>query len=223
MNIEQMLKYRENRDSRLPHRPFVTFFDVFKACEKAASEIINKNDVKHQELLERYVVIGTVTAIEVYFKDVLDGIFRLCEPVFYESKIKHIHSNKYDINDLIKIEKNGLSATELVVSSQSFQNAEVIDKVFSKFIDKSFWNTVLEQKIRRESNPESIVGWDSIDFKGLKNTFKTRHELVHDPAKGAFLTAEVHKDLWRAAHMVWGADVILMSIIANNALQPISR
>lgn len=219
MNVEQIKNYRMNRDSRLPHRPFVVFFDTFQQCEEAASAILNNRKLPFNLHLERSSVITAVTAIEVYYKDVLDGIFRLCLPEFFAPKLKHIHDKKYDISEIWELEHNNISALELVTSSKSFQNIEVIEKVFSKFIDAGFWKTVLELQVIRKDKPDDIVSWNQADLDGLKSTFQLRHELVHNPARHSFMSDEVHTNLGKAAHMVWGSDVVLMNMIANNSIQ----
>ena len=54
------------------------------------------------------------------------------------------------------------------------------------------------------------------DLTGMKKTFMLRHELVHDPARRAFMTDEVHTGLGQAAHMVFGSDVILGRLLVDN-------
>jgi hypothetical protein len=203
--LKQILQYRINRTTRFPDKPFSVFFDIFTQSEKAGRAILEGN-INHEFLtiLERSIVISTVTAIEVYYKDVLDGIFRMCSPDFFTPKLKHIHQNKYDIKDLCDFHEHQIHPLELVVTSQSFQNIEVIDKVFSKFVGKGFWNSILEQQVRRTDNPTNIVSWTNDDLEGLKSTFLLRHELVHDPARTSFLTEEVLSNLWKSAHMIWG-------------------
>ncbi|MBB97750.1 MAG: hypothetical protein CML68_24520 [Rhodobacteraceae bacterium] len=99
----------------------------------------NPTDGAHSKLLERSVVITFVTHVEVYFRDMLDAIFRQCSPNFFVPKLKHIHNIKYDIEDLIEIYKRQIHPLELVSSEVSFQNTDKIEKVFSKFLGKSVW------------------------------------------------------------------------------------
>ncbi|MDD9723821.1 hypothetical protein PVW51_24295, partial [Sulfitobacter sp. PR48] len=48
--------------------------------------------------------------------------------------LKHIHQNKYDINELVDMHVNMIHPCELVTNGLSFQNIESIERVFSKFL-----------------------------------------------------------------------------------------
>lgn len=218
INAKQIVKYRQNQSARLLQRPFTTFFDEFSQCEQAAQAIVHGSvDEKFLILLERSSVISLVSAIECYYRDVLDGMFRLCKAEFVLPKIKQIHQAKYDALDIIDFFENEVQPYELIVLAQSFQNTESIERVFSKFVETGFWKSILNLQVRERDDPENVVTWTHKDMDGLKATFDLRHELVHNPGRASFMTDEIHSDLCRAAHMIWGSDVTLMNLIGANA------
>ena len=58
--------------------------------------------------------------------------------IYEGSLLKHIHQNKYDINELVDMHVNMIHPCELVTNGLSFQNIESIERVFSKFLKKGF-------------------------------------------------------------------------------------
>jgi hypothetical protein len=103
---------RANRASRLA-RPFENFFQSVSPCIDAADLVLAGSiDARFTPLLERSVVISTVTAIEVYYRDMLDSIFRICKPSFFVPRLRQLHSEKYDITDVIEIYKLGIHPLE---------------------------------------------------------------------------------------------------------------
>jgi hypothetical protein len=194
------------------------FFHTFDQCWDAGIKFLEGGiDSEYVSLIERSIIISTVTAIEVYYRDMLDFVFKYCSPKFFEPKIKFLHSQKYDILELWDIYSHNIHPLELVSNSQSFQNVEHIEKVFSHFfIRKGFWDSVKNQQVRRKDKPKKIYSWNNTDLDCLKNTFNLRHELIHDPAHTTFLTEDILANLGGAAYMVWGSDFILTNMIVVN-------
>ena len=159
MDYQQVLQARVNRKTRSA-RPFANFFESFDQCTKAGEAILNDGIApEFRNLLERSVVITAVTAIEVYYRDMLDYLFRYCAPSFFEPKLKLLHPEKYDIQDMMNVYVHKIHPLEVVSSAQSFQNVERIDKVFSMFMDKGLWTSVLSQKVRFKKDVDKIVSW----------------------------------------------------------------
>jgi len=216
MDYQKILRTRYNRRTR-KIEPFLICNESIDQCIKAGNAILDGNfKSDFTPLVERSIVITSVTAIEVYYRDVLDWVFRYCEPAFFEPKLKMLHNDKYDINDLLTLHDNHIHPLELVSNSQSFQSIDGIERVFSKFTGKGFWSTIFEWQVRRKENPENVVTWDKQDLDGLRATFALRHELVHDPAKSEFLTPDVIANIGKSAHMVWGSNFVLMQMMADN-------
>lgn len=217
MDHHQVLRARENRKTRLA-RPFENFYESFEQCINGGwARLRGEFPPEFTLLLERSIIISAVTAVEVYYRDMLDAIFRYCTPTFLEPKLKHLHPEKYDIIDVLNIYMHKIHPVELISSNQSFHNVEKIDKIFSKFTDKGFWTSVLELKACiGKLEPEKAATWTNDDFEGLKAIFNLRHELVHDPARRAFFNYEVVQDLGKSMHMVFGSDLILCKVITDN-------
>ena len=216
MDYQQVIQARQNRKTRLG-RPYKNFIETFNQCVSAGDAILTGSIAPEiKPLIERSIVISTVSAIEVYYRDMLDYIFRYCSPDFFEPKLKQLHADKYDITDMLFFYKKNIHPLELVSSAQSFQSIERIDKVFSQFIGKGLWLSILELKVRSKDKPDKIVSWENTDLAGLKKTFELRHELVHNPALRPFLTEKIIKELWHSAHMIFGSDIILGGVLTKN-------
>ncbi len=222
MDIKQVLQARANRNSRLS-RPFLILFDTFEQCTSAANSILEGEcDPKFAPILERSAVISAVTSIEVFYRDMLVFLFWHCSPSFFEPHLKAIHPEKYDIVQVLEIIQHEIHPLEIVSSAQSFQNVGQIDKVFSLFIGKNIWSSILELQVRVNKTPENTeatweeVSWSKDDLAGLKSTFDLRHELVHNPARRNFITTEVIDNLWKSAHMLFGSEIILNKVIEDN-------
>lgn len=157
-----------------------------------------------------------VSAVEVYFKDVLDGIFRLCAPAFFEPHLKRLHATKYDISELVDFHRNGVHPLELIAANQSFQNTEVIESVFSKFLGKSLWGSVLDMKVRVKDAPETEYQFEAKLLSDLKKLFSLRHELVHDPSQKPVFSSVVRDQIQSVSVLILGVDIALMKMIAEN-------
>ncbi|MEQ1741924.1 MAG: hypothetical protein ABL869_05415 [Candidatus Nitrotoga sp.] len=220
MDYRQVLQARENRKTRKNHiaKPLDNFFHTFDQCWDAGSKYLEGGiDSEYASLIERSIIISTVTAIEVYYRDMLDFVFKYCSPKFFEPKLKFLHPQKYDILELRDIYSHDIHPLELVSNNLSFQNVEQIEKVFSHFFIKNgFWDSVKNQQVRRKDKPKKIYSWTSYDLECLKDTFNLRHELIHDPAHITFLTENILANLAGAAYMVWGSDFILTNMIVVN-------
>jgi hypothetical protein len=187
-------------------------------CIQAAQALIADRDqyADFAPLLERSAVITLVTAVEVYFRDMLDVVFRLCAPEFFTPCLRELHSEKYDVDDLLDIYRNGVHPLELVVAAQSFQNADQVERVFSKLMGTSLWGALLQLQVRVAEKPEEIFSWTHENLSSLKRTFALRHELVHDPARHAFIDDDVCSDLLLSQMIVFGCDVVLNGVVQEH-------
>jgi hypothetical protein len=215
MDIDRILATRSNRATR-EGRPYSVFQESFALCFEAGKSLLESPQQQHIALLERSIFICTVTAIEVYYKDVLDGIFRVCSPSFFEPHLKKIHSNKYDILDLLEMYRNRVHPLELISLNQSFQNVETIDSVFKPFLGEGLWKHLFEYQFRFKENPDSEFNFTPANLEDLKSLFSLRHELVHNPAQGAVFSEEKLSQILSAAYLVLGSDIVLMKMIADN-------
>ena len=218
MDLNKALKAQENRKTR-NSRPFNNFYEMFTQCYQALEAISSGSCPKELiPLLERSIVITTITAIEVYYRDMLVIIFEKCSPQFYEQKLKQLHPEKYSINDLVEIYQQGMDPLELLSSSQSFQSMEKIEKVFSIFLEKGkgFWDSVMNLQFRIKDKPETETAYNDKEYESMKAMFELRHELVHDPARISIMDQKVANNLWNTGGMILGSDIILTNLIEEN-------
>ncbi|MBU2943684.1 HEPN domain-containing protein [Shimia thalassica] len=213
-DFDQVVSNREIRALR-HSRPYRNLRDAADQCQNAGQDLIeNAARGAYPKLLERSVVITFVTHVEVYFRDMLDAIFKQCDPDFFIPKLKHIHNLKYGIEDLIEIYKRQIHPLELVSSDASFQNIDKIDKVFSKFLGTSVWREAIDLKIRMKDRPETVVCFEPEYLNCLERVFLLRHELVHNPKQDFRLNAEILKDINNADGLLLSVDVVLCNMLA---------
>lgn len=216
MDIEKILKGRSNRESR-EARPFKNFYESAHQCFQAGWAVVEGRERSyHVAIIARSVVITSVTAIEVYFRDILDFLFKYCDPEFFEPHLKKLHQNKYDITDLIEVYRHNVHPLEVVVNDMSFQSVEKIEKTFSLFLKGGLWGQVLSLQVRTKDQPETEASFDAANLEQLRRIFMLRHELVHNPGQGNFLNEDVLNDLQGAISMVFGADVVLSRMLEQN-------
>jgi len=216
MKFEKVIQGRLARKSR-EARPFSSAFAVLNELLPAIEHLLEEDNPQFQSILERSIPIVAVTTIETYYRDMLDLIFRTCSPDFMKPALKEIHRNKYDIDELILMHEKSIHPLELIVSNQSFQNIDVIDSVFSKFLKKGLWKSIVGMEIRVKDKPDTETKFTSDMLKELNNLFNLRHELVHNPDNNRkIITREFHESLASAFHMLLGSDLILGGMISEH-------
>lgn len=213
MDFAKVLRNREIRQSRHA-RPFLNLMEGANQCLEAGRKVVKSEDISsHSRLLERSVVITFVTHVEVYFRDMLDSVFRNCDPEYFLPSLKHIHQNKYGIDELIEIYQNQINPLELVSGDMSFQNTDKIEKVFSRFLGKSLWNSAINLKVRIKDAPETAYGFEPEYLEGLKRVFSLRHELVHNPMGTKHLTEKVLDDIDNSLGLIFAVDCVLSEML----------
>ena len=177
-----------------------------------------------QWILEKQPVITMVTAVEVYFRDMLDGIFRLCKPEAFQPVLKELHKVKYDIDELLDFYVKRVHPVELVVDSFNFQNSAVIASVFSKLMRKPLWSSVIGLQLRVKDQPETEVTLESENLASFERTVRLRHELIHNPDLTRVKLAPIEwVDLHLIAGLIFGCDVVINNFIAENLDEEIKQ
>lgn len=216
MEFEKVFENRDARNSRNA-RPYANFREAADQCLAAGRDLCEGNAaIGYHRLLERSVIIAFVSHVEVYFRDMLDSIFKQCDPDFFLPVIRHIHQSKYTIDDLISIHSLGINPLELVSSDISFQSVDNIDKVFSKFLNKSLWGEAINLKIRTKDRPEQVVTFEPEYLDSLKRIFRIRHRIVHNPLDESHITKAVLGDISNADGLILAADIVLCNMLAQN-------
>lgn len=168
-------------------------------------------------LIQRSLVISTVTAMEVYFREMLDGIYRMCRPESFESKFRDLHKNKYDIDEILELYKNSVNPCELVLDGLSFQRIDNIERVFGGLLGKPFWKSVLPVKVRVANRPETETEVGTEDLEAFQRLLQLRHELVHDPDHHKQeLSKEEEGWIHRSSMLIIACDIVLNDFIIKN-------
>ena len=226
IDIKKLLQSRIARESR-QGQPILNLLTVSKEIDEAATHLFKNRDTPFRSILEKSIPILSVTAIETYYRDILDSIFRMCDPDFFKPVLKDIHKSKYDIDDLVLMHEESIHPLEMISSTLNFQSVEAIDKVFSKFLKKGLWDSVIGTRVRQAVQPEPEIEFKHEYLQSLRNLFNTRHDLVHNqihPHKE--LTTEFFDEISASFLLVTGSHFAISDMInkklnkvINNAQQ----
>lgn len=217
VDIDRIVKYRQNRKSPsgAPLRAFYAQFDPWINGANEVKQLSVSPSTKW--LIERSLVISGVTAIEVYFRDMLDVIFRTCRADIFAPKLRELHKEKYDIDEVVEIYQKQINPCELVLAGLSFQRMDTIEKVFSTLINKPFWKSIVPVQIRLADDHTKQFEVTDRHIKSLRSLLGLRHELVHDPDKHKHrLTEEEISWLYDAGLLMFACDIVLSQFIEAN-------
>lgn len=193
------------------------FLDLYSSTDKALKEVskLNASEETQKTLLKSHV-INIVTAVEVYYRDMLDSVFRLCKPSSFENKLKKLHDNSYKIDDLIDMYVHHIHPLELVSSSLSFQNIYNIDKIFTILIEKPFFKQIKQIKWRiKDTLAESEASHD--DIQSLEDLFTERHQLIHNPNIDFSTTIDdIEKKICSVLNVIMASDLVMTQFINEN-------
>ena len=216
MNIVKITNNTKAKKSRNA-RPLNAFLDLYSSTDKALKEVskLNASEETQKTLLKSHV-INTVTAVEVYYRDMIDSVFRLCKPSSFENKLKKLHDNSYKIDDLIDMYVHHIHPLELVASSLSFQNIYNIDKIFTILIEKPFFKQIKQIKWRiKDTLAESEASHD--DIQSLEDLFTERHQLIHNPNIDFSTTIDdIEKKICSVLNVIMASDLVITQFINEN-------
>jgi len=216
MDIERLLQSRALRSTR-GGRPFKTFFGMYSEVLEVHNADTSKFTPKLRWVLEKQAAITMITASEVYFRDMLDGIFRACKPEAFRPVLKDIYKAKHDIDELIDFHIRGVHPLELIADSFNFQNLAIISLVFDKLIRKPLWKSVIGMSFRVKDQPKTKFSLDADHLTAFERTLRLRHELIHNPdSTRRKLSSNEWSDLHSIAALIFGCDVVLNDFISEN-------
>ncbi len=217
MDIEKIKSNKRSRKSR-EGRPIRAFVELYEATDSALKEVVGLGASEATtETLVKSHIINVVTAVEVYFRDMLDSIFRMCKPESFEGKIKKLHDKSYKIDDLLAIYANKVHPLELVADALSFQNIGSIEKTFSTMIDKPFFKEIKQLEWRLKEKPEVKCKIDHSDIQDLEGVFQERHLLIHNPNRGLSTSLNSTQERINSAlGVIMASDLVLTRFINEN-------
>lgn len=212
--IERARRVRQSRESR----PFKAFYQQFEAHFRSEEELAASTVSSETKwLLQRSFVISLVTATEVYFRDMLDAIFRMCKPDVFLPKLRDLHKAKYDIDDLVSIYVKRVHPCELILDGLSFQRVDTVERVFSALLGKPFWKSVAPVQARVKDEPSKVVEIKPEAVSKYGHLLQLRHELIHNPdAHKRELSAEELDWLYETPALILACDLLLSSYISEN-------
>jgi len=219
MNIEKIIHNKHAKKSR-DLRPLRAFVDLYEANNSAMEEI-HKLTVSNstKEALLKSNIINLVTAIEVYYRDMLDAIFRLCKVSSYESSLRKIHDKNYKIDSILNLYNKKIHPLELIVDAQNFQNLETIDKVFSIILKKSFLKSILQIEWKFDLEDKNSSSISDQEIKIVKKVFEERHQLIHNPNMKYSITKDEIEDKVNAVFgLIMASDLVFIQFINENEI-----
>lgn len=217
MDIVKITSNKKSRTSRA-RRPIKAFLELYDATDSALKEVVGlgASEATIETLIKSHV-INVVTAVEVYFRDMLDTIFRLCRRESFESKIKKLHDKSYKIDDLLVIYVNRIHPLELVADGLSFQNIESIEKTFSTLLDKPFFKQTKQFTWRLKDEPETESTIQHSDIENLEGIFQERHLLIHNPSRNLSTSLiSTQERINSVLGVVMASDLVLTNFINEN-------
>ena len=216
LDVKKITSNANARNSR-NSRPYTAFNDLFNSTDKALKEVLSLNVSKETATtLMNSHVINSVTALEVYYKDMLDSIFKLCKPSSFEKKLKKLHDKTYKIDDLLDIYVHRIHPLSLIANNLSFQNTYNIDKVFSIIIEEPFFKKIKSGKYRFKDNPKKEFSLEHKQLDLLQELFDMRHELIHNPNANHSINQDIYFKIQAAQNVVMFSDFVLGQYISDN-------
>jgi hypothetical protein len=217
VDIGKIENNRKSRKSR-NNRPVKAFLDLFSATDQALKEVAKLGASKEtQDTLSKSHIINIVTAVEVYYRDMLDSIFRICAPSSFESKLKKLHDKTYKIDDLLSIYTNNIHPLELIANNISFQNITNIEKTFSLLIGKPFFKQTRNIKWRLKDDPEAESEIFQKDIDTLQDLFEYRHLLIHNPNQSINTSInDIEDQINSMFGVIMASDLVLTTYINEN-------
>lgn len=172
----------QKKSSKSRHvRPFNNFMFKTGLSDRLFLEI--KKSIKDDEILIREAksqfIISTVAAFEVYFRDLFLVIFKLCTTDVLK-RCKNILKNKFSLEDINYIHSNNIEISDFISSFINFQNLQNIEKVFSAFLEKSFFNSLKGREFKSRKSNGFPFKLENDYYLDLKNFIELRHLVVHD-------------------------------------------
>lgn len=216
LDVKKITKNTNARNSR-NSRPYAAFNDLFNSTDKALREVLSLNVSKETATtLMNSHVINSVTAVEVYYKDMLDSIFKLCKPSSFEKKMKKLHDKTYNIDDLLDIYVHRIHPLSLIANNLSFQNTYNIEKVFSIIIEEPFFKKIKAGTYRIKENSENEFSLEHKQLELLQELFDMRHELIHNPNTNHSITKDTYFKIQAAQNVVMFSDFVITQYINDN-------
>lgn len=197
----------KNRRHRSP-RPYDAFYkQFFKTVEaiSEASELGITSDSLHT--IQSAHIINSVTSFEVYFRDTIDAIFRLCKPDLYYKNLDKVFKRKYSVTEMIDIFEGDNHPLATLPDERPIQSTKAAFEIFSNLFNFDLSSKIRENEYRLADNPKTIFKVDKEIINAVDFVCSIRHELVHNPNPKIDI-----EDIYRKSHSV-GIFVVVADLV----------
>lgn len=202
-NTEKITLQRSLRNTR-SLSPINNFFGQLELIENLYFEI-EKNIESHKLIQQarRQLVISLVSALEVYFKDLLMQSYD--SGVFENSYLVKVMNRRFLLSDIKNIIDNKFTVGEILASIFTFNNLKSVNKVFSGLIGMNFFKELNDFEFELKSpvsddggtahftEKTTLLTEDRRIYSTLKELYSLRPFITHDqPEKSSISEFQVH-------------------------------
>ena len=202
------------RESNVQHLlPYDSFLEKTKAAE-ALVDFMEQQET-NTEIIQQarwYFVIMCVSAMEIYFKETAEIFIQggWTKDTFLEI----LRQDKISLADLIKMDKDKFTLSEIILVAHSFQNLDLINNFYSKMLDcHDFVKEVSEFKAPLREGKYLVLLRDNPEFrKDINNLIHFRHLVIHhDTFKRTLSAKNLHKMTGTLIDFIYAAEFYLMN------------
>ncbi|WP_024851266.1 HEPN domain-containing protein [Hydrogenovibrio kuenenii] len=217
LDIDKILNDIDAKHSR-HYIPINAFQSLYEKTENAIHELerLSVSSETKDTILKAHV-INTVTAVEVYYRTLIDSIFKTCKPESFEKTLSKLHGSSYKIDDLIAMYKNCIHPLELVASNLNFQSVKNIDKYFSILLQNKFLDEIKSLHYRIKDKPATETQITFKEINDLNYIFNLRHQLIHNPnLKISINEDELLEKIDSINGVVMASDLVVRQFVLKN-------
>jgi hypothetical protein len=145
-----------------------------------------KSDEHRQELL-RYVPIGLVACMEVYFKRAIQDLIDFQDK--YRKRVSELGRIEFRLDSVLAIHGRTITVGEFVAHHLRISNINDIDGHLSKLLGEEFLRLM---KADAKSSAAEVINldWDDV-ISVVGETFRMRHVFCHEAATEPVITPEI--------------------------------
>ena len=209
VNFDRLMRDRRLHITRSESDSFKLFFsqllDVLLIWRQLPN--IALNDAQ-KVLVSKGLVVTTVAACEVYFRDVLRTILQNDLSGRWFERVSELHKKKYELSEVGAMLKRGVQPYEMAIVDFSFQRIEEIESIFSALIGCSLLKTSFPVSVRLEEDPSTQIDIDVENLNCFRRLLQLRHEVAHtvDPEMVPFREEQITM-LSNGALCIWAFEI----------------
>lgn len=218
--LKQIEKEMESFQTRNGVDPIFNFYKkVGESVELVTFIEKNSKSRKIKLNARKNYVINLVTAVEVYFKDLVKILPDFGKVKLECEKIGELLDQKMEkvtiVDAFLLSKRNKLRIGDFIAVSNKFENLENIDTVFSKILGLKFLDAVERHKHKLTRAESNFFTVDTLHLaanlpdwrRQVGKLFEKRHEVVHQVCfKDSLSFEEISTFWWRLVCFVYAVD-----------------